>query len=172
MRYILATLLALLGCNAVEPKKEGIIFIIQEDDVLKYPKIVSGMEIARKEWEEALGVPINIISGNPSPYQTAIDIRDNLNDLSPDVVGAWIAEINTLVLDSTFIDSEEKARAVVLHEMGHHFGVPHLDSEASFLFGSPVDYETLVMYPYMSDKNINSKLSKIEIRIAHGKLFR
>ena len=161
MKYFLLMLLVLLGCNTINSTKQEIVFVMTEDDITKYPKIVAGIEQARKEWSEALGIDIAIISGEPNLTSVHLDIRDNLTFIGPEVIGAWMEQTNSLVLDSSFIDSEDIARAVTLHEMGHYFGVPHLESD-----------ETLIMHPVVSVKNLNSKLHPVEIRIAHAKLFR
>ncbi len=145
---------------------------MSEDDITKYPKIVEGIEDARAEWEKALGVSIYVISGQATAFQTKIDIRDDLESLDKHTVGAWVGAIDTIVLDSSFIDTREKARMITLHEMGHYFGIPHLTSEHASLFTEAIDYETLVMYPMLTEKNINSKLTETEIRIAYGQLFK
>jgi|SRR5689334_567467 len=173
-------------------------FVLFTDEIAASPVTSHAFEEAIQTWANDLPVqcgiyldevhpllPINAliptISDMPGIVHVRIvDIHAQPWLMEEGVLGFWDYQTNNLVLDKGLLEMDpDMAYSVCLHELGHVFGLPHLENESAqfplsgeIMVPDEFDASRMVMYPiYDPDKNKRATLSDLEIEIATKNLL-
>lgn len=165
--------------------------VVFRDQITQYPDIWAGCEHALQEWSTYVPVRWVIFKEEPDKIlsmrgRTRI-IELHLDDLQgpgyglPDgMIGLWRPHIRHIVLDADFLAGrKDKSYSVMLHEVGHMFGLPHIINFSEMghtgtLVTTILDDATrYVMYPNAMPGRDQKFLSDFEIDIArHNVIYR
>lgn len=96
-----------------------------------------------------------------------------------DSLGLWAYNKNLLILDRAALEVDpDRAHEVAMHELGHVFGLPHFlntrekeGTTGCYMVPNKFDARKMIMYPFSSDRNKCSKLTKLEIALAWKNLL-
>lgn len=172
-------------------------FVLFTQEVAQAPVTSKAFQEALQDWADVLPIECAVFLEQPGPFpflpfgpdsiadQRGI-VRVHIADIHAppysqpaNLLGFWDWSKNTLVLDRGVLEIDcEKAHAVALHELGHVFGLPHFLGTRSgegrtgcYVIPDTFDARKLVMFPYMSDLNKCSKLTKLESVLAEKNLL-
>jgi hypothetical protein len=158
-------------------------FVILESEELLYPDVAQAFMEAVSDWSKVLPIEVMVakegllsnVSGRPDIIRVRIfDIQTHLLFGNPLFIGLWLFDSGEIWLDADSLTSNpELALHVARHELGHVFGLPHIDSRGSLMVSSgditvagDKEGKTFLMYPFTSDECLNALPSELEILIA------
>ena len=159
-------------------------FLVYPEQIERYPILLEVLNRALAEWATYVPITYNVRTENsliayerrPGIIKVLFeDIQNPGTGLYhyPGILGIWLSHKDTLMVDADYLEFHpEKAYSVLLHEIGHLLGVPHIVNTDDMAFsgmivtGPETDARDLVMYPVALINRSQDKLSLIEINIA------
>ena len=176
-----------------EQFKVSVEIVLYSKQTAVNPVTTEAIEKALAEWSRHLPVVITVyredtFSNNPfiAPVEwhtrpgviqiLIVNINDPPYNYPEGTVGLWQASQGTILLDDCLEARPEIAYSVVLHELGHFFGVPHIVNENDsgltgyIMVPNEVDSEEYVMSPAIHPAKPQNVLSPIEIAVARNHL--
>lgn len=161
-------------------------FVLFRSEVVKYPEAAEAFLKAALKWSEHVPIEVHVSFENEGMFPW-LPLGGMPPSLAPDVIkvhfkqldymsiedmmGGWESTSRTILIDAPDIDDPDQLYQTALHEIGHALGLPHIVSIGDSM-GVTGDISVrdnaneYVMYPGLSEKNVKSKLSDLEIGIA------
>jgi hypothetical protein len=159
-----------------------------QEEIDKYPETWKNFEAAIQEWSRHIPVRWVVLIEDPAmPYSVQgrigsvevhlADLQSDDYNLPENLLGAWVAGADKILLDADSLETYSRAFSVCLHELGHLLGVPHIVGfedlgRSGFVILPPGEIATgYVMYPNSVKDLPQKKLSSIEIDLAYNHLL-